>query len=210
MDVHDRVNVATLENSSWPIAFSPDGNILASNTGTVSEKTVKIWNMNGYKELSSFTISDWVRSICFNPDGSIMAGASGDGIVTLWDMADYIAIAKSVESDHKLITSWGSIKDDVYKTTLEQNYPNPFNPETWIPYQLAQDTDVVISIYNLTGQLIRKLNLGYKTVGRYVNKDKAAYWDGRNSRGEKVTSGVYYYLFEAGNFRAIRKFIIIE
>ena len=94
--------------------------------------------------------------------------------------------------------------------SLEQNFSNPFNPDTWIPYTLAKDVDVVIRIYNLSGQLIQTLRLGHQPAGRYTNKSKAAYWDGRCRNGEKVASGVYYYTLEAGEFRATRKMVIIK
>ena len=96
------------------------------------------------------------------------------------------------------------------KNQLLQNYPNPFNPETWIPFQLAQDTPVTISIYDAKGKLVRIIALGSKPAGVYVAKDKAAYWDGRDERGEQVASGVYFYTLTAGNFRATRKLIVVK
>ena len=57
----------------------------------------------------------------------------------------------------------------------------------------AQEAPVTISIYNAKGQLVRTLHIGNKGAGVYVTKDKAAYWDGRDTLGEKVASGVYYY-----------------
>jgi hypothetical protein len=93
---------------------------------------------------------------------------------------------------------------------LLQNYPNPFNPETWIPFKLAQDTPVIINIYNAKGQLIRTITLGTRTAGIYTTKDRAAYWDGRDSLGQKVSSGVYYYTLQAGEFRATRKMVIVK
>ena len=48
------------------------------------------------------------------------------------------------------------------ETVLLPNYPNPFNPETWIPYHLANASDVQISIYDINGVLVRQLNLGYQ------------------------------------------------
>ena len=66
------------------------------------------------------------------------------------------------------------------KTILLPNYPNPFNPETWIPYQLANPSDVQIVIYNTRGTTIRHLTLGHQPAGYYTTRDRAAYWDGRN------------------------------
>ena len=93
---------------------------------------------------------------------------------------------------------------------LLQNFPNPFNPETWIPFQLARDTSVTVRIYNLKRQLIRTIELGQKAAGTYLTKDKAVYWDGRDSVGEKVASGVYFYTLQAGEFKATRRMVIVE
>ena len=95
-------------------------------------------------------------------------------------------------------------------TDILQNFPNPFNPETWIPYQLASTSPVTISIYNIKGQLIRKLELGHKTAGFYVSRPRAAYWDGRNKTGEQVASGVYFYQLQAGKFSAMRKLVVLK
>ena len=90
------------------------------------------------------------------------------------------------------------------------NYPNPFNPDTWIPYYLPQDAEVTIRIYNGSGQLVRTLNLGRKAAGIYLDKDKAAYWDGCDSFGEKASSGVYYYTLQAGEYSATRRMVIVK
>ena len=119
---------------------------------------------------------------------------------------DHVKLSENLS----IIKNNGSITVLPSKSLLLQNYPNPFNPETWLPYQLAQDVPVTISIYNTKGQLIRTINLGNQNAGIYVTKDKAAYWDGRLSYGEKVTSGVYYYQLEAGEFRAARKMVIMK
>ena len=96
------------------------------------------------------------------------------------------------------------------QSDLLPNYPNPFNPETWLPYQLADDATVTVSIYNQQGQLVRTIALGYKTAGMYTRKDRAAYWNGRNDVGEKVASGVYFYHLQAGRFAATRRMLIVK
>jgi N-acetylneuraminic acid mutarotase len=96
------------------------------------------------------------------------------------------------------------------KTALFQNYPNPFNPDTWIPYQIAQDAQVKIEIFNITGKLVRRIELGDQAAGWYVTKDKAAYWDGCNETGEVVASGIYFYKLRAGNYSAVRKLLIVK
>ena len=94
------------------------------------------------------------------------------------------------------------------KTALLANYPNPFNPETWIPYQLSQESDVQIGIYAINGTLVRTLDLGHQSAGVYQQRTRAAYWDGRNQLGEPVASGVYFYRLTAGDFTATRKMLI--
>jgi hypothetical protein len=91
---------------------------------------------------------------------------------------------------------------------LFPNYPNPFNPGTWIPYQLARPGDVTISIYNVSGHLLRTINLGHKEAGRYMSRDRAVNWDGRDDRGGELASGVYFYLLKAGEFTSTRKMIL--
>ena len=94
------------------------------------------------------------------------------------------------------------------RTVLLANYPNPFNPETWLPYQLSADAAVTIRIYSSTGQLVRHLDLGFQQAGYYVDKSRAAYWDGRNDLGERLASGVYFYQLNVGESFAIRKMVI--
>ena len=96
------------------------------------------------------------------------------------------------------------------QSVLLPNYPNPFNPETWIPYQIAQDAQVTIEIFNIAGELIRSIELGNQTAGWYVTKDRAAFWNGRNNAGEGVASGIYFYKLRAGDYSAVRKMLIAK
>ena len=94
------------------------------------------------------------------------------------------------------------------ETALFPNYPNPFNPETWIPYQLAEATDVTLTIYDVRGREVRRLVLGHRPAGVYRSRGRAAYWDGRNAFGEKVASGLYFYTLTTGDFTATGKMLI--
>ena len=93
-------------------------------------------------------------------------------------------------------------------TALLPNYPNPFNPETWIPYHLATEANVTLTIYNVQGDVVRQLMLGQQSAGVYESRGRAAYWDGRNTLGEPVASGLYFYTLTAGDFAATRKLLI--
>ena len=104
----------------------------------------------------------------------------------------------------------------VTETKLLPNYPNPFNPETWIPYQLARPANVMVSIYNARGRLIRTLHLGQQAAGFYTGLAKAAYWDGRNAFREEVASGIYFYQLTAESgkrfpsYTATRRMAVIK
>lgn len=88
---------------------------------------------------------------------------------------------------------------------LGQNYPNPFNPSTTISYQLSEGTSVRIAIYDLMGREVRELVNGHKSEGTYQ-----VVWDGLNSSGSTVASGVYLYKMEAGDFVQTRKLILAK
>ena len=76
--------------------------------------------------------------------------------------------------------------------SLEQNYPNPFNPETRIAYDLPSLSDVKLTFYNVSGQEIAVLMDGIQPEGA-----GEVVWDGRNSHGESLPSGVYFYRIDA-------------
>ena len=96
------------------------------------------------------------------------------------------------------------------QTQLLANYPNPFNPETWIPYQLATDTNVKLTIYNAQGAVVRVLELGQQSAGYYTDRERAAYWGGRNALGEQVASGIYFYQLETDDMSSLRKMVILK
>ena len=96
------------------------------------------------------------------------------------------------------------------KTQLLANYPNPFNPETWIPYHLANSSDVTITLYDVRGSIVRSLPLGHQRAGYYTSRDRAAYWDGRNAVGERVASGVYFYQLQTQTRSFLRKMLILK
>jgi hypothetical protein len=96
------------------------------------------------------------------------------------------------------------------ETKLLPNFPNPSNPETWIPYRLAEDAFVTLTIYDMTGKVVRTLEIGHQRAAIYESRDKAVYWDGRNNFGEQVASGIYFYRLTAGDFSATRKIVILK
>ncbi len=96
------------------------------------------------------------------------------------------------------------------ETELLRNYPNPFNPETWIPYRLAEDAFVTLTIYDRSGRGVRTLDVGHRVAAFYESRSKAIYWDGRNNLGETVASDVYFYHLSAGDYSATRRMVILK
>ena len=91
------------------------------------------------------------------------------------------------------------------KFSLSQNYPNPFYAHTTIEYAIPKETDVAIKIYSITGQAIRTIQLGSQKIGFYK-----VTWDGRDNRGQRVASGVYFYRMQAGDFVTTKKLTILR
>ena len=96
------------------------------------------------------------------------------------------------------------------ETELLPNYPNPFNPETWIPYRLAEDGFVTVTIYDPRGSVVRRFDIGHQTASVYESRARAIYWDGRNEVGDRVASGIYFYTLTAGDYSATRKLVILK
>ncbi len=79
-----------------------------------------------------------------------------------------------------------------------------------MPFQLAAPSNVTIEIRDIAGVLVRQLLLGYLSPGHYTNREDAAYWDGRNSQGEPVASGVYFYTLSTDSFSDTRKMMVVK
>ena len=92
---------------------------------------------------------------------------------------------------------------NVYR--LSQNYPNPFNPETTISYNIAQRGSVRLSVYALTGQLVRTLVDGERAAGSY-----SVMWDGMDDAGRGVASGVYVCRLKTGDYQASQKMLLLR
>ena len=88
-----------------------------------------------------------------------------------------------VEIAIRLLRHWlTNLSQTVAETKLLPNFPNPFNPETWIPYQLAEEAEATVFIHDTGGRLVRKISLGFKAAGYYLTRSEAAHWDGQNEK----------------------------
>ena len=89
--------------------------------------------------------------------------------------------------------------------SLDQNYPNPFNPVTTIRFRLKERAAVSLRVYDAAGRLARVLVEASLSEGTYART-----WDGKDTRGEPVSSGVYLYRLDAGSFSQTKKMILLR
>ena len=192
-DIFDLISVAKNFGKDHPDTdLNNDGNVdifdlvlVAKHLGDSTNPAAPVIGTNSHL-LTSKTVQGWIDMAQLAHDGSPVFR---QGIANL---------------KHLLTTL---VPD---KTVLLSNYPNPFNPETWIPYHLAADADVTITIYSLSGGLVRQLDLGLQEAGYYVDKNRAVHWDGTNEDGESVASGVYFIKMKAGEIIASKRMVVVK
>ncbi len=110
------------------------------------------------------------------------------------------------ESEEQGENDQSSLQENIpMQFNLLQNYPNPFNPTTTIQYTLKEECYVNLKIYNISGQEVRTLVNEYQTAGY-----KATMWDGRNSLGQQVPSGIYLYKIIAADFTEYKKMALVK
>jgi len=105
-----------------------------------------------------------------------------------------VALSNTTSSDN-LPTTFG----------LEQNYPNPFNPTTQIEFSLPVPSRVDLTVFNVLGQEVRSVINDEMPAGHH-----SVTWDGNSSSGNSVSSGVYFYRLEAGDFVETRKMMLLK
>lgn len=199
-----RQSMTTIPEDSI-MTFLPNSSIMLLRSDSYQHgKKITAWDAKTatlITELKPEIFEDWKKPI-FSPDGKTLAITTED-CVTLFD-------PKVIYDQLPTLAPANTNLDDSLHTELLANYPNPFNPETWIPYRLAQDAKVNLTIFNAEGHTVRNLAVGYKTAGVYETRNKAIYWDGRNDLGEQVTSGVYFYHLKAGNYSATKRMVVLK
>ncbi|MCZ6679835.1 MAG: T9SS type A sorting domain-containing protein, partial [Candidatus Poribacteria bacterium] len=190
------------------LAFHPNGNILASGNSESTPSTIRLWDVQTGDELRTLTGEVETNTLAFSPDGQYLAVAGG---LRVWNLAEVLSADFSTDA----LVEKPLLPEIFPPTVLLQNYPNPFQPHdprcgsgTRIPFLLGEDAQVVLTIYNLLGRTVREFSLGHLAAGDYRFPLRAVRWDGRNDLGEAVTSGVYFYSLEAGDFRATRKMVL--
>ena len=191
--------VESLFGACRKLAFSPDSQLLALGC----ESGAKVLLVGNGRELLSIGPVWRVDDLAFSPDGRQFVMVA-ETKTLVWNLPEFISPFPPTTATRPKIQS------TISQTALLPNFPNPFNPETWIPFTLERDASVKIHIYDVQGHLVRRLNIGHQIAGQYTCHCTAAYWDGHNEVGERVTSGIYFYILEAEDFRATRKMALIR
>ena len=195
-DIETRTLITILKQVA-PLRFSPDGRIMIS---TNHDHSITIWDAATRTPITTLE-GGWGNAI-FSPDGSMLASSYRSTIL----LADMDSINATLTP-----SAPASINQTRPITTeLLPNYPNPFNPETWMPYRLAEETNVMLDIYATDGRLVRSIDVGHSRAGVYETRNKAIYWDGRNDLGESMASGVYFYHLKAGEYSATKRMVILK
>ena len=181
-----------------PVYFSSNTRYLfADRNGKL-----QIWDWREETPMDYPSISGY---FALSQDGSVLLSQTNTGQIQIWDGNALLPSQYCPIVPHgKQPVILGAVKRD----QLLQNFPNPFNPETWIPFRLADESRVTIHIYSSAGQLVRRLSPGTLPAGDYSSQSQAVHWDGRNSNDEPVSSGIYLYTINAGDFSATRKMLI--
>jgi len=177
--------------------------------------TVRNVNRNIYREYSPSPTHLGFRVAFVDADRNAVIEAGELLSIEIKDANGQLVAKEHLKVEPKDLANAFAIVNPRYEpipkqTMLLQNYPNPFNPETWIPFQLSESANATISIYDISGYLIRTLALGNRHAGIYMTKARAAYWNGRNVTGERVSSGVYFYRINAGKFSAMKRMVILK
>lgn len=92
-----------------------------------------------------------------------------------------------------------------FEFALHQNYPNPFNPETNIQFDVAENSDVNVSIFNIMGQKVATLVNGNMDAGIYHIK-----WNGISDKGIALPSGMYFYKMKSLEYLSVKKLVLVK
>ena len=157
---------------------------------------------------ASLSLGEWAI-LPNTPPGSVSAQNPYTFKVTLEDGSEILTATVTSDTSFTIdveVVGIEGISNKIPNTyALHQNYPNPFNPETIIKYQLPKISDVELKVYNLLGQVVATL-LNEKQSAGY----KSVVWDGTNQYGSKVSSGMYFYVLKAGEFRSVKKMMLLK
>ncbi|MBI4848801.1 MAG: T9SS type A sorting domain-containing protein [Nitrospirae bacterium] len=170
------------------------------------QRVMLCWRRVDNPNIEGYTITRWDRNgkitqyqVDKKTDQFIDTNVNAEAIYTY--QVAVLTIAGTQLQGEEFMVTVGALPDE---TVLLPCYPNPSNTGVRFPYKLAENTEVKIEIYNIAGELVRRLEEGMQSQGDHI-ADNAAYWDGRTQSGERAASGIYIYLFKAGGYTVTGK-----
>ena len=108
-----------------------------------------------------------------------------------------------VEVAGSMLSTDADLVPDVY--ALGQNYPNPFNPSTQVRYALPEQSQVVLTVYDMLGRKVRTLVNGVQDAGY-----RSVMWNATSDQGTPVSAGMYIYTIRANEFYQVKKMILLK
>jgi hypothetical protein len=181
--------------------------LFGSNNG-VAQSVAITWNPNAESDIAGYKIYygqvtrnyDYVLDVNRNTDYTI-SSLPDTGVYYFAVTAYDVAGNESNYSEEVTI----HIRQPRFFYGLQQNFPNPFNPFTLIPYYLPRKMKFTLSVYDLTGRLVKTLDQGEKEAGKYLIK-----WDGKDQRNTSVATGTYVCRLVSEGFYQTRKLIVLH
>jgi predicted lipoprotein with Yx(FWY)xxD motif len=174
------------------------------------------WDRNTEADLGHYAVYRGTSAGFVPGPGNLIASPSDTTLLDggwCWSSGYYYKVSAVDVHDNQsgfaLLTPDGVTGTDTPKAReasyLSQNYPNPFNPTTRIAFGLKEPAIVSLRIYDAAGRLVRVLVESSRPAGAY-----AELWDGRDSSGRSVSSGIYFYRLNAGTFESTKKMILLR
>ena len=140
-----------------------------------------------------------------DPIADIAVDIAQDEMIIRIDAREGSALPSEIRLRLEARSTTGEAEQRQNAILFARNYPNPFNPSTTISYSLGRDAEVSLDIYNVRGQLVRRLVREAQSAGNH-----SIVWDGKDSSGRESASGFYFYRLRAGNERYSSKILMMK
>jgi hypothetical protein len=191
----DKIFVTWSEDSIDP--YSYDKIIKAQ---LITDTGELLWPMEGESVCESIKYRENPQAV-FNGNDYVYCvwsdGRANDYCVTDDLYAQKMNISETGISENNVVD---------HSDNILTNYPNPFNPETAISFSIQEESKINLSIYNIKGQLVKVLINNYQNAGEH-----SIIWDGRDSSGNRVSSGIYLYKLNVNDkTKTVKKCLLLK
>jgi predicted outer membrane repeat protein len=186
------------------------------SVAAVNGDVVLQWDANGEADLASYVVyADDVSGFAPGPASFVTLVAAGNTSANLGPSsgATFYRLAaldddgymSGYSNEAELDTGTPTDPTPTHRWVLHQNVPNPFNPQTTIRYELRERGPVQLTVYDVTGRVVRRLVSGVQDAGL-----QSVIWNATSDDGARVASGMYFYKLRAGSFVATNKMVVLK